>query len=112
MATTGALVTASLLSKLLLEYREPVGAQAHELLRQAEHWHNVASRDDADVALRLQHAAKAEALIHAARTLAADASLERMTGLDVPRYAQTLQKETRTLRQTLQASLPTRVGQT
>lgn len=101
VSTTAILLGVSLLSKLLLETHVPVGGHAHELLRQAVHWRDVALQD-ADPATRLQHLATAAALLQAARTIARDADLERASGVDVPRLARSLETQVVDVRQILQ----------
>jgi hypothetical protein len=97
MTTTAALVVLSLVSKVLLESHESTAA-ALELLRQATHWRDVAAQE-ADVALQLQHAATAAALLTAARTVVRDVDLERASGTDVPRLARSLTRQLARARQ-------------
>ena len=99
-STTAVLLLLSLLTKLLFEAHEGVGSHARELLRQALHWRDVAAQD-ADGALRLQHAATASALLQAARTLLRDVELERASGVDVPRLARSLETLVAEARQTV-----------
>lgn len=100
VSTTGALFVLSIVTKLLLENRGEASESAHELLRQALHWREV-SAQDADDALRLQHASTAAALLQAARTVARDADLERAAGVDVPRLARSLEARVSDARQSL-----------
>jgi hypothetical protein len=107
---TAALFTFSLVSKLLLETPgEGVSGSAHELLRQAIHWRDVAAQD-ADDAMRLQHASTAAALLQAARTIARDSDLELVAGVDVPRLARSLQARVTDARQNVQAEAPAADG--
>lgn len=100
VATTTVLIAASLVSKLLLEGNEGPAGYAQELLRQALHWRDVATQD-ADAALRLQHATAASTLLQAARTITRDADLERATGMDVPRLARSMEAAVADARQIL-----------
>ena len=99
VATTAVLTMAVLLSKAAGEVgRAPAHAdRAAELLWQALHWRDVAAQDG-DAALRLQHLAAASATLHAARTLARDADLERASSIDVSRLARTLEEHLRDAR--------------
>jgi hypothetical protein len=97
LTTTGALMVVSLVSKVLLESHESTAA-ALELLRQASHWRDAAAQE-ADVALKVQHAATAAALLTAARTVVRDVDLERASGTDVPRLARSLTRELARARQ-------------
>jgi hypothetical protein len=100
-ATTAVLGAASVASKLF-ETQEVSAAStrraAEELLHQSLHWRDVALQD-ADPALRLQHAAAAATLLQAARTVACDADLERASGMDVARLARALEANVADARQ-------------
>ena len=100
VATTSALLLFSLTTKLLLETPDLTAAHALELLHQATHWREVAAQD-ADPALRLQHAATASTLLHAARTFARDAELERGSGVNVSRLARKLEAAVAEARQSV-----------
>lgn len=99
LTVTAVLVLVSLFSKLLADEHH-AGGRTVELLQQALHMRDVATQD-ADPALRLQHAASAVAFLQAARTMARDADLERESGVDVPRLARSLEARVMEARQSV-----------
>lgn len=106
-ATTGLLFAASLISKIVFDPHADASRSAYELLRQALHARDLAAQD-ADATLRLQHSTQAATLMQAARTLARDVDLERLSGIDVSRLSRSLETRVMEARQICAPPVATR----
>ena len=100
VGVTGVLVAASLLTRVAHDPEEGALDAAADLVYKATQWRETAVQDT-DPALRLQHAAFAMAYMHAARSIARDAALERRTGMNVARAGRAMDRRVLEARQNL-----------
>lgn len=100
VGVTAVLVAASLLTRVGHDPEEGTLDAAADLVYKATQWRETAVQDT-DPTLRLQHAAFAMAYMHAARSIARDAALERRTGMNVARTSRAMDRRVVEARQNL-----------
>lgn len=96
---TLALLVVSMLIKLIEPFNnspsEKDNSIARNMLEQANYWYNMSSQDKSTQS-KNQHIAYAVAYLNAARHITSDATLERLTGLDVHTLQTVIEREQKT----------------
>lgn len=100
-ATAISLLVCSLASKLIFESLA-IDPNLREVMRLAVHRRELAESTESNL-LKLQHYTTALGMLSAARCLATDRDLERMTGMDIPHLLRSLETAASKTRQSVRA---------
>lgn len=94
---TTSLIVLTILSKVLNDSPNSLNTQSGvELLSQAFHWKKIASQDSQPF-LKLQHLIYASAYVDAARRIAKDSELEKVTGTNLLKLKKLLEQQSQTI---------------
>tara|TARA_E500000178_G_C16745323_1_gene627900 strand:+ start:274 stop:657 length:384 start_codon:yes stop_codon:yes gene_type:complete len=105
VVTTG-LIILTILSKVLNDSPQSLNTKSGvELLNHALKWRRIASQDSQPF-LKLQHLTFANAYINAARQIAKDSELERVTGADLLKFKKAIEQQSQSTIDSLNNKCP------